>query len=191
MPIEYINRKEKKYYLHQGKTKTGKPRYFFSLKTEGKLVEEIPDGYEVYENPNAQVFLRKIQPQLITDEEIEIVQKDMEKFSSVKSFKIDVKKKIISIFIPDQDVAALEQLFSPMTTLKGESISNLLANSVTYSAILRFILTDEKERLFLTQRYCYLGSIDDWIDIGQEGDLAKLVKTYVKHIGKESYYELW
>lgn len=191
MPIEYINRQEKKYYLHQGKTKTGKPRYFFSLKTEGKLVEEIPDGYEVYENPNAQVFLRKIQPQLITDEEIEIVQKGMEKFSSVKSFKIDVKKKTISIFIPDQDVEALEQLFSPMTTLKGESISNLLANSVTYSAILRFSLTDEKERLFSTQRYCYLGSIDDWIDIGQEGDLAKLVKTYVKHIGKESYYELW
>jgi hypothetical protein len=62
MSIQYINRKEQIYYLHQGITKTGKPKYFFSMKAEGNVLEAIPDGYEIYENPNAQVFLRKIQP---------------------------------------------------------------------------------------------------------------------------------
>ena len=66
MPVTHVNRKRDTYYLHAGKTKTGKPRYWFSKSTEGDLVETIPEGYEVYENPDAQVFLRKIVPQLVT-----------------------------------------------------------------------------------------------------------------------------
>jgi hypothetical protein len=67
MPIQHINRRRQTYYLHERKTKTGTPNYFFSMKSEGSLVEEIPEGYEIYENPNAQVFMRKIQPQIISD----------------------------------------------------------------------------------------------------------------------------
>jgi len=70
MPITYINRKQKTFYLHQGKTKTGKSKYHFSMKAEGDLEDAIPEGFEIYENPNAQVFLRKIPPKLITDQEL-------------------------------------------------------------------------------------------------------------------------
>jgi len=44
MTIEYINRRGKKHYLHEGQTKTGKPKYYFSQKNEGNLAEIIPDG---------------------------------------------------------------------------------------------------------------------------------------------------
>jgi len=37
---------------------------------------------------------------------------------------------------------------------------------------------------------CFVGSVDDWIDIGH-GSLAALVKRYVKHLGQESYFELY
>lgn len=60
MPIQYLNRNSDTYFLHGGKTKTGKPRWFFSKKIEGNLEESIPAGYEIYENHNAQVFLRLI-----------------------------------------------------------------------------------------------------------------------------------
>ena len=57
MGIEYTNRKGKKYYLNVGKTKTGKPRHYFSMKIRDQLAEEIPEGFEIYEHPaNAQVF---------------------------------------------------------------------------------------------------------------------------------------
>lgn len=91
MPIQYINRKEQMYYLHQGTTKTGKPKYFFSMKAEGNILEAIPEGYEIYENPNAQVFLRKIQPKVITDEEKIIVESGMKKFSRLQDYQIDIK----------------------------------------------------------------------------------------------------
>ncbi len=47
------------------------------MKSEGDLVEGIPEGFEVYENPNAQVFLRKVQPKTITDEEVEVVKRGL------------------------------------------------------------------------------------------------------------------
>ena len=95
MPIQYENRKGQTYYLHQGTTKTGKPKYFFSMKSEGSLVDRIPDGFEIYENPDARVFLRRIRPQIITADEIRVVKQGMEQFSPVKYYQIDVKKNVI------------------------------------------------------------------------------------------------
>ena len=58
MPITHVNVKGKTYYLHQGTTKTGKPKYHFAMKREGNLADSIPEGFEIYENPNTQVFLQ-------------------------------------------------------------------------------------------------------------------------------------
>ena len=69
MPITHTNAKGQTFSLYQGTTKTGKPKYYCAMQSEGTLAEAIPPGYEIYENPNAQVFLRRIPPKLITDEE--------------------------------------------------------------------------------------------------------------------------
>ena len=192
MPITHVNAKEKTYYLHQGTTKTGKPKYHFAMKSEGHLADSIPDGFEIYENPNAQVFLRRIPPKIITDEERQVVEDGMQKYASVQDYKIDVRGKAIVVYTADQDVDTLVDLFKDfhpdptanpqlMTTLRGV---------IQYSPMMQFILDDKKERLFTVQRYCFRGSIDAWIDIGH-GKLAQLVRTYVTHLGNESYFELF
>ena len=43
MPITHVNAKGQTYYLHQGMTKTGKPKYHFAMKSEGTLAASIPD----------------------------------------------------------------------------------------------------------------------------------------------------
>ena len=88
MPITHVNAKGKTYYLHQGTTKTGKPKYYFSPKSDGNLVEVIPEGFEIYEHPNAQVFLRQIQPKIITDAERQVVENSMQKYAGVSHYKI-------------------------------------------------------------------------------------------------------
>jgi hypothetical protein len=60
VPITHTNAKGQTFALYQGTTKTGKPRYYFAMQSEGTLAKAIPAGYEIYENPNAQVFLRRI-----------------------------------------------------------------------------------------------------------------------------------
>lgn len=50
-----------KYYLLQGKTKTGKPKYYMARKPDGVAVEQMPEGYEFYESPErGLVSVRKV-----------------------------------------------------------------------------------------------------------------------------------
>ena len=191
MPMTYTNAKGKTYYLHQGTTKTGKPKYYFSMESAGPLAEAIPEGFEIYENPNAQVFLRRIPPKLITDEERQVVEDGMRKYAEVQDCKIDVKGNAIVVYTPNQSVEEFSQLLKGLNPFIGEAkVREYFTRSVQYAPMLQFILDDEKRRTFTAQRYCFRGSVDDWIDIGY-GPLTTLVKQYVKHLGKESYFDLY
>ncbi|MCP4236343.1 MAG: hypothetical protein GY770_22645 [Aestuariibacter sp.] len=98
MTITHPNRKDVTYHLHQGTTKKGKPRYYFSKKQPAAPVNEIPDGYEINEIPNGQVFLRKTQPKLITDQERAVVKKALRKRPYLGAI-VEVKKNRIVIHI--------------------------------------------------------------------------------------------
>lgn len=189
MPVEYKNRKDKNYYLHVGKTKTGKPKYYFSMKTEGELADEIPEGYEIYEQPaNAQVFLRKKIPQLITDLEKHIVERELKNTTSSRWYLVDIKGEELTIFESNQDIDNLKEIFGS----KAPSfVDDILRIEVNYSPIMQFILEDEEKRTFIVNRYCFLGSIDDWIFIGGPGPLKEIAKDYIKHLGQESLFELF
>lgn len=191
MAIEYTNRRRKTYYLHQGTTKTGKPKYFFSLKAEGQLVDSMPDGYEIYENPNGQVFLQKIQPQIISKEELEIVKKGIKNLSAVDYYQVESKKDIIIVHIADQDTKHFQQMADMGSIIRKLTSDEVARFSASYTPMMRFILVDRAERKFQPQRYCFRGSIDDWIDIGGQDSLENLVQKFVPHLGRESYYELF
>ena len=148
MSITYVNAKGRTYYLHQGTTKTGKPKYHFSPKSEGNLVESIPEGYEVYEHPNAQVFLRQMQPKRITDTEREVVENGMQKYSGVSHYKIDVKGKAILIYTSGQGIAALGSIFQDFP-MSAEEKSELMASfdrHAGYTPVMKFELIDENKR---------------------------------------------
>lgn len=190
MTVKYINRKGDTYYLHQGKTKTGKPKYFFSMKKDGILAKAVPDRYEIYENPNAQVFLRKIPPKIFTDEEISIVENGVKNLSKLRDFKIDIKNNQIIIFLPDQDRDSLKGIFSDFVGHNDSKMNQLLKMNLTYSPMMRFVLIDEKRREFSVERWRFLGSIDDWMFLDNDNNLKRLVKKYCPHLGKESFYDL-
>jgi hypothetical protein len=189
MPIQYISRLEKIYYLHEGVTKTGKPRYYFSLKSEGKLLDSMPEGFEVYENPSGQVYCRKVPKKIITDEEVALVEQGMKQFSKIEYYKIDVRQKTIRVFITKQNTDRLLEVLSTGRGLK--EARRLLMLGIDYSPYMEFVLVDDKARLFIVRRYCFKGSVDDWINVGESGRLDELVKEYVRHLGEDSYYELF
>ena len=68
-PLTYTNRKGRTYYLCQGVTKTGKPRYYFTQKPKDKVLEHIPEGYRISESVNGRVSLVKDRPMQILSEE--------------------------------------------------------------------------------------------------------------------------
>lgn len=190
MSIKYTNSKGKTYYLHKGQTKSGNDKYYFSMKTSGYICDIIPKGYEIYEHPNAQVFLRKIPKKIILDSERDIVEKELREASSLRSYKIDIRKNIIQIYTPDQDIDAIEKIIGGALPI-SESTKGAIASIIHYSPNMQFILVDEENRIFYTQRYNYLSRIDGWMDIGDSDSLDNLVKKYIKHLGEESFFELY
>ena len=196
MTVQYTNRKSKTYYLHQGKTKTGKPRYYFSMKDNGTLAPGIPDGYEIYEQPaNAQVFLRKEQPEIIAGGEKLLIGKYLKELESSRRYLMDIKGKVITIFESNQDVSDLRELFrgiSNQGSLNAQStIDSAIDHAFTYFPVMRFTLDDEEKRSFIVERYCFMGSIEDWIYIDGPDDLDDLLIMYSKHLGEESFYDLY
>ncbi len=193
MPITHTNAKGQTFSLYQGTTKTGKPKYYFAMQSEGTLAKAVPAGYEIYENPNAQIFLRRIPPKIITDEECQIVEEGMRTYAEVKDYKVDVRGNALLIYTADQDMETLAAIVCNPHASREENTRRmtLLRQGIHYSPMLVFQLIDAQRRTFQTQRYCFLGSVDDWIEIGKPGKLTQLVKRYVKHLGQDSYVELW
>lgn len=188
--IEYINRRGRIHYLHEGKTKTGKPKYFFSMKLPENPVTAIPEGYEIYENPNAQVFLRKIPPQIITPEEIKIVVSGVKKYAKLDHFIVDVKGKNIVVYTCDQNVDTLVEITSSTYGISSLKAKDAIARSLSYTPMMQFVLEDIETREFVVERWCFRGSVDDWIPLADSPNLKELVKKYTRHLGKESFYDL-
>jgi hypothetical protein len=201
MAVHYTNRIGKIYYLREGKTKTGKPRYFFSTRQRGKgsVVDQIPEGYEIYEHPeNAQVFLRKTRPQLITDLEKQIVKKAVNALQRSRRYIIDCKDEYITIYESSIDVGELNTIFSDFlkhTPLRpgrtADDAMNALVSAAdqNYTAMLRFGLFDKERRTFTAERFCFRGAIDDWINLGGPEHLKTLVDMYVELLGTDDFFD--
>ena len=92
MAYQHCNRRGDVYLLQSGKTKTGKPRYYFGRKLTGEPVSAIPAGYEVFESPErGQVYLRRQRPTCIVPIEREIVAEGIRRVSNAEHFIVDVE----------------------------------------------------------------------------------------------------
>lgn len=188
MAVQHTNRRGQAFYLHKGTTKTRKSKYFFSLNNHGELVDTVPQGFEIYENPNAQVFLRRKQLKLITDEELAIVEEGLKRDCPQQRCRVEVRQATITVFTPDQNLTELEKTIGFLSGLKGTGVFDRFTS---YSPLLQFVLANKEKRTFITRRYCFLGSVDDWIEIGRPDRLTTLVKKFARHLGQDSFYELY
>jgi hypothetical protein len=191
MPITHTNRQGDVYYLHQGQTRTGKPRYHFSKKSKGTLAEAIPEGYEVYEDPRAQVFLRRIVPRNVLPEEVALVEAGIRRHAGLNVFHIDVTPDTIDVYLPDQSREDVQRMFEELGGFRlSETKIEERQRKGSFSPALRFVLRDRQAGRFSVQRWCFRGSIDNWTWDLASGSLETLVAEYAPHLGKESFFEL-
>ena len=188
MVVQHTNRRSQTLYLHKGTTKTGKSKYFFSLNNHGELVDTLPQGFEIYETPNAQVFLRRKQLKLITDEELAIVEEGLKRDCPHERCRVEVRQATITVFTPDQNLAEFEKTIGFVSGLRGTGVFDRFTS---HSPLLQFVLANKEKRTFITRRYCFLGSVDDWIEIARPDRLTTLVKKFVRHLGQDSFYDLY
>jgi hypothetical protein len=188
--ISRTNRKGQTYYLHQGVTKSGKPRWYTSTDAAGELAAEMPEGYEFYERPeNAQVFFRKIPRTAITDAELNLVRQLACSKARTRYTIVDAESKAIILYAADSDdVDARVELMSSFGA-NSAKICQFMERHQHYDPVLRFKLIDAQSRVFYAERWCFRGSIDDWFPLAH-GPLEKLANEFIPHVGAESFFEL-
>ena len=195
MPITYTSRKGLTYYLCRGVTKTGKPRYYFAREPKGEPVEEVPAGYKISESVNGVVSLVKDRPSQLLPTEIAAVEAAIARHPQARNYRLNVK--------PDQfeiceragpDMNELMDRFQVEGLMRPGLAERMLAEGERYgqfTPVMRFILADAERRIFRVQRMCYLGSIDDWINLSPTGPVDQLAHQLVLKLGTDQFFELY
>jgi len=193
--MEYVNRKGDRYYLQQGRTKTGKPRYYCGRQLKAAPLDAVPEGYEIYEKPeNGQVYLRKQRPTEISPLEREQLEQALERFAADVPTIVDVEPRALVVYtsgMMDDPLESMASTFGLFESVAGR-LRDTMARRAIYQKMMRFELVDADERLYGVQRWCFRGSIDGWITLHvRPAPLMDLVKRFASHLGEESFYELY
>lgn len=194
MAVTYTNCKGRIYHLCKVETKTGASRYVFMREPRGEPVNEIPEGYETRESVNGVVSLAKVGPAHILPLERELVETLVRRHPKVHNHRVDVKGKAVVIYErvgvdPDDLIATLRDSLD-IPARRADGVREVLEQGARFSPEMRFVLLDEADRTFRTERWCYLGSIDDWIRIGPRGSLRALAERFIPLLGTDRLYDV-
>jgi len=114
-PVLYhINRRGQIYFLHQVGAKQGMPQFTFSMDLSGNLAETLPSGHEVYEAPNAMVFVRPVVKSLITTDERNTIERLLKANFRQEAYKAELKKQSLVIHMASE--TAVDQLLEKSVT---------------------------------------------------------------------------
>jgi len=196
MPVTYTNRKGVTYYLCQGITKTGKPRFYFAREPQGDPVEQIPEGYTISESVNGIVSLVKARPAQILPDEVAAVESAVRRHPKSRNYRVGVKQNRIEMYErvgPDVDnLAPIFRELGVMGPGLTERLQARLDQNAQFKPEMRFVLADAEQRTFQAQRMCYRGSIDDFIDLhGELGSIEELARRLVPALGTDEFFELF
>jgi hypothetical protein len=197
MAVSYTNRNGRTYYLCQGLTKKGNPRYYFTKQAKGNVLDEIPEGYEIRESVNGKVSLVKARPIELLDSEISAVRSTLRKHPKAESCREDIKPLQITIY--ESMEPDIDQLMPILKEAVGTDqdkkelaghIQEQLRSSGQFTPVLRFTLSDKQNRLFDAERMCYRGGIEDWINIAFDKPIDDLASRLIPALGTQDFFEL-
>ena len=189
MPFTYTTRRGKTYYLHTGPKRGGGIQHYVSTDPDGPVAEAVPDGFEIYETPNGQVYLRKVKPALIRPDELALVNAELNKRQTSQHCDLaDVNGKEIVIHEGDTHIETLRAI---NIRFSERGLEEYAARNAQFTAVMRFVLKDKDQREFAPERFCFRGRVEDWISIGEPVPLLKLISIFFKHLGRESMYDLY
>jgi hypothetical protein len=176
------------YYLHQGKTKTGKPRYFFAKTICEGAITEMPEGFEVSESVNAVVSVRRKRKDgaQVPAADLEVVRETMQRLGHLRDCVVRADGKAIVIYQPYPRREQLEgRDFGFGRRLPASYIEDRMKKA-QLSPVMKFEREGDEYAVY---RMTYRGE-GGWSYPLGAGTLGALVKKYVRHIGTDEFFEL-
>ena len=132
--------------------------------------------------------VRKKQRSGIHDFELEVVRDRVATEAQNVIARVVIQGRSLVIY-ESPNIGHFDSISKRMGGLPNFAIREMQSTS-QMSPAFRFKLIEMQERVFEAQRFCFRGSVDDWVSLHHEGPLDELCQRYLKHLGKESFYEL-
>ena len=142
--------------------------------------------------------MRKKRPRLITEIEEQFVKNHLNTLKRSRRYRIDCKDKNITIYESNADPENLKGIFGDLLSNNPNRFSGNTDDALTflvniadqhYTAMLRFCLDDNKKRTFTVERFCFRGSIDEWIYLAGPDNFRGIVEKYLKILGTDDFFD--
>jgi hypothetical protein len=191
-PLAYTNRLGRTYYLHQGTTKTGKPRYFVARSIRAKALFEMPTGFEFTESINGVVSVRRIAESetTIPESDVELVRSALLQHEHLERHQVHCISDEIVIYEPREvySDSFLSETFGLISTQAKRRIADFRQRSVKYDPVMKFVPALSTGEVYAAFRMSYRGE-GGWHQFAI-GDLEKLAGNYVWRIGTDELFEI-
>ena len=183
------NRMGVTYYLHEGRTKTGKPRYFFA-KTSGEGARsEMPEGFEVSESINGVVSVRRKTTGApgAPDEDVKVVEDAVRRLPHLQGYMVRAQGSAIVIFEPHPRPSELRDLAQRHGAFyRAASFVEERMKKAQYAPIMKFECEGDG---YVALRMTYRGK-GGWSWPLGAGKLRGLAMKFVPSIGTEAFFDL-
>lgn len=191
-PLAYTNRMGKTYYLHQGTTKTGKPRYFVARSIRAGALFEMPTGFEFAESINGVVSVRRIAKSqtVIPESDTELVRSELSQHKHLERYQARCIHDEIIIYEPRGELSDsfLIETFGLGSAQARSRIADSRRRSVKYDPVMKFTPTLSASEDYTASRMSYRGE-GGWYPFAT-GNLKRLTADYVWRIGTDEFFEI-
>lgn len=187
--MTYTNRMGDTYFLHEGKTKTGKARYFVAKTPREGALSTMPKGFEFSESINAVVSVRKIDSSAasVPKSDLALANTEMARHPHLRGHRIEVVKGEIVVFEPES--GGFPNLPEHMAGLFAVRAKSLASQRVRYSPVMKFV-QESGDCDYTVYRMTYRGDGGWSYPLGC-GALPKLLRRFLSHLGTEEFFELF
>jgi hypothetical protein len=184
----YVNRMGETYYLHEGMTKTGKPRFFFAKAIRDGALVEMPNGFEVSESINGVVSVKRMTPGSapVPDEDVKIVAAEVGRHPRLQGYLVRAQDGAIVVFEPHPRPDELRHLADHFVFPgRLEQYIEDRLKKAQYAPVMKFERDGDG---YVVRRMTYRGE-GGWSWPLKRGKLADLAKVVAK-ISTDEFFKL-
>jgi hypothetical protein len=195
--VKYENEIGMEYVLQKPDGEDDPDAFFFSSHDVGEEVDELPPGYEIYEDPENEPFLVPEGKDPAPEEDVATVESELEKIDHLNQhdnfWHVESFDNSIRVYLLDQTPEAVADVISIFPEEGEDILDRISEGNVTYTAYMKFS-RGEKGKDYYVDRRMFSGlqkrDEDKWLFVAGEKSITEAASKYLPHLEQDSFYEL-
>jgi hypothetical protein len=190
--LSHTNRMGVTFYLHRGKTKTGKDKYFVAKAIREGALDEMPAGYEFAESINGVVSVRRVdQASTIPEADVEVVRTELARHEHLRFHRVEKRKDSIVVHEPVGDFGdRTAEKFAQASLVPVALVKQIFERqraTARFTPVMKFVAAKDGPYIAYRMRYSGMGG---WYLL-TSGSIEELSRQLIGAVGTDRFFELY